>query len=380
MARSLASCFANHPASRIRFAHRFAWSVSAGDILRSTPRLARAALLVAMLIVVLPASRLPAQQSEQEQQQQEPQQKTAEGSESQADATQLAEWIKQLDADRFSQRKRASQKLYDAGKAAVPALLETARGGAKEAAQRSVDILKRFLQSPDESTQAEARAALEKLAADGSSPVAKAAEQALRPKPENNTPAPPIQAPPLPRIQIGAIQKQIQIGGGAGGIGGTSKRVSVVNGVKTIEVSEKGRKIKIIDDPAKGIEMEVTETKDGKQETQKYEAKDADELKKKHPDAHRLFEQHTQEGILPEIPFPPGGILPAPNGLPIDPQKMLDQLQQRGQRAEAIEKASKQLQDAIERLQKAQDNPTKDDVSKALEQLQEARRALEAAR
>mgnify|MGYP003340285102 CR=1 FL=1 len=47
---------------------------------------------------------------------------------------------------------------------------------------------------------------------------------------------------------------------------------------------------------------------------------------------------------------------------------------------EAIEKASKQLQDAIERLQKAQDNPTKDDVSKAIEQLQEARRALEAAR
>lgn len=297
------------------------------------------------------------------------------------DREKIAESIRQLDSDRFAQRQRASQQLYDAGQAAIPALLETARGSAKEAAQRAVDILKRFLQNPEEATQSQARAALEKIAADGSSPVAKAAEQALRPKPEAPAPPQAIPAPPLPRIQVGGIQKQFQFGGGLGG--GSSKRVSIVDGVKNIEISEKGRKIKIVEDPAKGIEIEITETKDGKQETQKYEAKDADELKKKNADAHRLFEEHTKQGIqingLPGIQIQQG-ILPPGGALPIDPEKLVEQLQQRGQSNEALDKALQQVRDAIEQLEKAQENPTKDDVSKALEKLQEARRTLDAIR
>jgi exonuclease VII small subunit len=73
------------------------------------------------------------------------------------------------------------------------------------------------------------------------------------------------------------------------------RRVTMTNnnGVKQIEAEEGNRKVKIKDDPNNGIEMEVTETKDGKEATQKYQAKNAEELKKNHPEAHKIYEQYN---------------------------------------------------------------------------------------
>jgi hypothetical protein len=61
--------------------------------------------------------------------------------------------------------------------------------------------------------------------------------------------------------------------------------VKNVNGVKDIEAEEVGRKVKIHDDPDEGIEMSVTEKKDVKEVTKVYKAKNAEELKEKHPEA-----------------------------------------------------------------------------------------------
>ena len=53
-----------------------------------------------------------------------------------------------------------------------------------------------------------------------------------------------------------------------------------------------------IEETAQGkIKMTVTETVDGKPKTSKYEAKNADELKKKHPDAHKLYKKYGQNRV-----------------------------------------------------------------------------------
>ncbi len=58
----------------------------------------------------------------------------------------------------------------------------------------------------------------------------------------------------------------------------------VNNGVKETEVEENDQKIKIHDDPKQGISVEITkEEKDGKDVTEKFEAKNAEELKKEAP-------------------------------------------------------------------------------------------------
>jgi hypothetical protein len=215
--------------------------------------------------------------------------------------SELATWVKQLDADRYSDRQQASEKLAAAGAEAIPALAEAAQSGAPEAAARAVNILGDHLLKGGGDLKAAAKAALETIA-QGANPVAaRRAKSALE---ESEKPPPDPVARQLPlRIFGGGVQGGIQIRGGGqfqiqvaqNNNGVQIKRVSVSNnnGVKQIEADEGGRKVKIKDDPNNGIEIEVTETKDGKETTQKYQAKNRDELKKNHPDAHKIYEQYN---------------------------------------------------------------------------------------
>ena len=72
-----------------------------------------------------------------------------------------------------------------------------------------------------------------------------------------------------------------------------------VNGAKEVDVDETDRKIKIHEEPQKVIRIEVTTKKNGKDVTEKYEAKDAEELKKRHPEGHKIYELYgkTQGGL-----------------------------------------------------------------------------------
>jgi hypothetical protein len=59
-----------------------------------------------------------------------------------ADATQVAEWIRELDSNRYLVREQATQQLLTAGAAALDPLLAAANGNRPEPADRAVWVLK----------------------------------------------------------------------------------------------------------------------------------------------------------------------------------------------------------------------------------------------
>jgi len=239
---------------------------------------------------------------------------------------QVKELIQKLDAQKFGDRQSASQKLAEAGAAVIPALSEAAIDGTREMTVRSIDILKGHFQSSDAALKKSAEEALKKIADSQTPAAANRAKDALLPKPQPGANLPQFGNAGGIRVFGGNAQIQIQVQA----IGGNGvKKISVKNnnGVKEIEAEENNRKIKINDDPNQGIKIEVTETKDGKETTRKVEAKDADDLKKKDAEAHKIYEQYSkgnggiqingiqiqgggiqiQPGILPQpIPLQPG--------------------------------------------------------------------------
>jgi hypothetical protein len=287
--------------------------------------------------------------------------------ESALSAEEIAKLVGQLDAPRFADRQAASEKLAEIGKPAIAELAKAAGGESLEATTRAIDLLQKFLESPDDATKQAARAALEQVAKCDRPAAARRAQDALK----------AAQKTPEGVIQGGGIMI-----GGMGVVGGAGRRISVrnVNGVKDIDVDEKDKKIKIHDDPQQGITVEVTTKKDGKDVTEKFEGKNAEELKKKHPEAHKLYEEYSgNQGALQfRIQIQPGGAIPlpvqpvpAPNVLPF------------GNRGLELEIARlRQLSSRLELLLK--DNgvknapqQTKDEMKKQIDQLKEQLEKLE---
>ena len=72
-------------------------------------------------------------------------------------------------------------------------------------------------------------------------------------------------------------------------------KIRNVNGVKNIYVTENDRKITIMDDPDRGITIEITDAQDGKPITRAFRAKNVDELQEKSPEAHKLYKKYSQD-------------------------------------------------------------------------------------
>ncbi len=194
----------------------------------------------------------------------------------------VARLVEQLDAPRFADREAASEKLAALGRTTIPALSKAAASESAEASARAIDLLRKLLESIDPSTGDAAKIALEALAKNDRQTLAHRAQEVLRAKQEEQ------RRMILPQARNGFFPGgAIQIG-----VPGGARTISMrnVNGVKEVDVDETGRKIKIHDDPQKGIRIEVTSKKNGKDVTEKYEAKDAEELKKKHPEGHKIYE------------------------------------------------------------------------------------------
>ena len=66
-----------------------------------------------------------------------------------ADATQIAEWIRELDSNRYLVREQATQQLLTAGAAALDPLLAAANGNRPEPADRAVWVLTNLGDSDD---------------------------------------------------------------------------------------------------------------------------------------------------------------------------------------------------------------------------------------
>jgi len=272
-------------------------------------------------------------------------------------AEEIARWIEQLDADEFSRREKATAKLTAAGEAAIAALTESATSDRLEVSGRSVRILRELLQSPHAKTKAAAKEALEKIARANHPTSSPRAEEAIRP---------PAEAPaPWPA-----------------GIVLTTTSVSVknVNGVKEITVSENGRKISIKDDPKQGIQVEITETKGGRQVTRTVQAKDAEDLKKQDKEAYDLYKQYSQgnAGGAIQLQIQAGGIAPGgririqPGIRPVFPQP-IQILPGRPDLtpAKRIEAATRQLQLLGKQLQRyTQDAEKTDELRQALEKFE----------
>ena len=289
----------------------------------------------------------------------------------------IAKLIEQLDAPRFADRQAAQQELADLGKAVLPALEKALESENREIAGRSFEVIQRHFAGEDAAMKAAAKESLERLAKSPSESVARRAKDLLSP-PKPPEPQNPQIPPGLQGLRIGGARVQIQVAGG----GPNVKRVSIkeINGVKEIEAHENGRKVKIVDDPANGIKLEATETKDGKEETKKYEAKNADELKTKHPEAHKLYDEYSKApaGIQVQgFQLGPGGIAPPAPGLNIRPIRRAKVLRPEELDAakENIEGALRDLDATLETLRKEAE--ANGGLKDAVERTEAAKKRLE---
>jgi hypothetical protein len=274
----------------------------------------------------------------------------------------IARLIQQLDAGEFSARSEASRSLQQLGPAACPALGKAAVEGSREQRMRALEILGQHFQEGETTTKQAAKEALESIAASDHESSARRAKDILEPKNEQPMIAVPNIAPAQIQIQVQAI---------AGGIGGRGvQRIQVKNGVRQMETDDGQRKIKIVEDPAKGIEVEITQQRDGKETTEKFQAKDADELAKKDPEIHKLYQRLQNMGGV-QIQAVPGGILP---GNPLQQRIPLQGQDARRRMAIQMMQASrKMLANSIQMLEQ---NKGEDDEARKVDETIQRLKAL----
>ncbi|MEX0701323.1 MAG: hypothetical protein WD069_04445 [Planctomycetales bacterium] len=238
-------------------------------------------------------------------------------------AERIAGWVKDLANDDFETRIQAAENLQEAGQAAIAPVAEAALGGDLDVATRCIAILESLHRAEDAATKQAAKAALEKLAKSDDKSVAQRADAIVNP-------------PPAPQNGInlgngGVIR--LQINGRAIAGPGMRMQVRVVNGKREVEVEENGRKVRISDESGKNIVVRTEEPDaNGKTQTKEVKADDLDDLKKKDPEAAKLYEKYTSNNGPVRIFGGAGGIqirplpaivpqpeLPPEKILPVDP-------------------------------------------------------------
>ncbi len=218
-----------------------------------------------------------------------------------ANAEKIAELIRRLDADQFSDRNAASRQLQQLGPAACPALADAAVNGSREQRNRALDVLDQLVQEGQPTAREAARRALKDIASSDHEASAGRAREILEPKQE---------PPAVPVPNLAPAQIQIQMNAIAGGVGGRAvQRMKIQNGVKQIETDDGQRRIKIVEDPNEGIQVEITEEKDGEDRTEKFQVKDGKELAERHPDAHAVYQRMQNAGGI-QIQGMPVGVPP----------------------------------------------------------------------
>ena len=210
-------------------------------------------------------------------------------------AQSVAELIDQLNDDRFVQREKATQTLAKLGQKAVPALGKAAADERPEVSERAFKALSSIMKKGDAESQAAAKSKLGELAKSENQSVAKGAQSILE-KPAESA------ADRAPRRPFGIFGRAGRIEIAPGGIGGgrIARRIRIARGVdggsSEIEATEGDRTVKITENATDGINVQVTETKDGKEITKEYKAASEKELKEKHPAGHKIYQQYSGDG------------------------------------------------------------------------------------
>jgi hypothetical protein len=255
--------------------------------------------------------------------------------------------IDNLQNGKFLDRKKATERLIAIGAAAVPAVEKSTESTVVEVRGRSMEILKEMYNGKDAAAKKAATDALKKISEGTNELIAIRAKQILRPVGPAN---PNVRNNPFGAV---IVRRAMRV------------NTRTVNGVKQIDAEENGVKTKIVYDPKNKITVEIT-TKDakGKETTKKYEAKDLDELKKKHPEAHKAYQKYSKPINVVRLNI---AVAPGVNRVRILPI---------GVHPEDLDKVNKQLEGLIKRLGDASEKGKFDDVKKITEELKKVREAV----
>ena len=206
----------------------------------------------------------------------------------------IAQWIKDIGAEKYETRNEAVKKLVAAGPPAIGPAAKAAKSSDPEISMRSVSVLAKLLSSKDAAAKASARKALEQLARDEKCLSADMASEALRGS------KPPAKAggstigPGRMIINNGQGGIKIMLGGNvAAGGGGMMQSVTVSNnnGAKETNVVENGKTTRIVENKD-GITITVTDPNKNKGKPTEYKAADAKTLKTLHPEGYKIYEKH----------------------------------------------------------------------------------------
>lgn len=211
------------------------------------------------------------------------------------DMKQIDAWVQQLGHQQLTKRIKAKKSLIQAGKTAIPSLAKAALSDKREAIERSIDVLGALAQSKEEETADAARVTLKMLTESNKPSTAERAKAVLNTKEADG---------------IKPFEGWDKAGNPfAGGSSNRSVSVSNINGVRTIKVVENGRETLIQEVPRRGIRVKTEKEK----KPIEILAKNAEDLKKRLPEAYELYKQYTSgPGMTPG--FGQGGAFAFGNG------------------------------------------------------------------
>ncbi len=226
------------------------------------------------------------------------------GTHAQPTAEQIAQWIRDLDSPRLRVREQATLALIEAGRAALDQVADAARTAKGEEALRTVRVLASWAGNGDEELAAGARQVLRELSRSDDPDLARRAAEALSQVPD----APNDGLPPVRPLPGGAL-RNLRV----------SQRTDA-QGRRTTEIDADGTLVTIQESPQDGIKLTIRAAGQAEGEAQTFEAKDAADLKQRHPEAYRWYRYFVELrqqragrgfgrgwfGIFPPGLFPPG--------------------------------------------------------------------------
>ena len=279
-----------------------------------------------------------------------------------ATAEDIAKWITRLDADEFKVREAATQSLIKAGTGAIAPVAGAAKGKSPEVTSRSVTVLRTLAKSEDEQTKTAALAALDKLAEDKEHESGQQARDALT---ELRPPARGRHVHGPGGVAMGNVVV----------LGGQQPAVVTIQtgGNRKVLANENGKKVDITEDN-NGITVTVTEKDDkGKPKVTTYKAADEKELKKKHPEGHKLYETYAGNNQGGPVNIAAAQAWAA--AFAARPRLNLRQA------TKLVDEARAELAEAVKALRAAKDGkPTAEEIAKHLAQIEAANKKLEEAR
>jgi len=218
-----------------------------------------------------------------------------------------------LGAADFNTREMATKELLAGGSAVIDKVAAAAETDSLEVVIRCLAILKELYQKPDEQTRVAAAAALQKLSASRRRSTARRAAEVLNPPEIASATSRQIQLRRLNAPGGAAAVRMFQVGNVvAAGNGVMSVRITNNNGSVRVTAVEKGRTVVITHQNETNITVCVTHQPSAGElagKTSVHPARNPAELKEKHPEAYKLYEQYcggTQRvaGVVPPPPRP----------------------------------------------------------------------------